>query len=270
MPDAAHRFRVFGMDCAHDAADVERAVRAVPRVAAARVSLTAQALTVQATDPAALPLVEQAVRDLGYRIAPDDGEALPAQFDPAYRRALWIVVVLNLGYGAVETAGSAMADSQALRADALDFLGDGLISLLGLIALGWRPIWRARAALLQGGFLAAMGLLVLAATGYRVLVQHLPEAGPMGLFGLGALAVNVASALVLMRHRAGDANVRAIWLFSRNDAIGNLAVVIAAGLVAAFGSPWPDLVVAAAIAGLFLHSAWRIVLDARRELRSSG
>lgn len=269
FPPSTHRFRIFGMDCAHDVADVERAVLALPGVAAARVSLTAQAMTVEAGDPATIPFVEQAVQGLGYRIAPDGGDALPARFDPGYRRALWIVVALNLGYGIIETGGSVLAGSQALRADALDFLGDGLISLLGLLALAWLPVWRARTALLQGIFLGGMGLFVLGATAYRVFVQHTPEARQMGLFGLAALAANVASALVLMPHRSGDANVRAVWLFSRNDAIGNLAVVIAAVLVAAFGSPWPDLIVAAAIAGLFLHSSWRIIVDARRELAGS-
>ena len=88
----------------------------------------------------------------------------------------------------------------------------------------------------------------------------------MGVFGVIALVINVAAAWVLVPHRKDDANVRAVWLFSRNDALGNVAVVIAAGLVAWTGTPWPDLAVAAIIAGLFLQSAWEIMNHARADL----
>lgn len=118
-------------------------------------------------------------------------------------------------------------------------------------------------------FLALLGLGVLASTGYRLLIQEQPEAAAMGILGLIALVVNVASAVVLLPHRSGDANVRAVWLFSRNDAIGNAFVVVAAGLVAWLGTPWPDLVVAALIASLFLQSAWAIIRDARVDLRDA-
>lgn len=202
----------------------------------------------------------------------DDDDDLPkdlAHITPAYRRALWIVVGLNVGYGLVEVVGGFVSGSQALKADALDFLGDGLISFLGLLAIGWSLAWRARSALIQGLFLAALGLGVLATTGYRVLVLNQPEAELMGLFGAVALVVNVASAAVLIPHRDGDANVRAVWLFSRNDAIGNAAVVAAAGLVWWSETAWPDLAVALVIAGLFLRSAWSIVRDARADLREA-
>ena len=148
---------------------------------------------------------------------------------PAYRRTLWIVVLLNLGMGVAEMTGGLVAGSQALKADALDFVGDGVITMFGLIAIAWSLAWRARAALIQGFFLAALGTGVLGATAYRVLASHNPEANIMGVFGLIALAVNVAAAWVLVPHRKGDANVRAVWLFSRNDALGNVAVVGAAG-----------------------------------------
>ena len=193
-----------------------------------------------------------------------------AHVTPAYRRALWVVVGLNVGYGLVEMAGGFVSGSQALKADGLDFLGDGLISFLGLLAIGWSLAWRARSALVQGLFLAVLGVGVLAATAYRVLVLNQPEAELMGLFGAVALAVNVAAAAVLLPHRTGDANVRAVWLFSRNDAIGNLAVVVAAGLVWWTGTPWPDLAVAVVIAGLFLQSAWSIVRDALGDLRGAA
>ncbi|MFC1457885.1 MULTISPECIES: cation diffusion facilitator family transporter [Microvirga] len=187
---------------------------------------------------------------------------------PAYRRALWTVVVLNVGYGLAEIVAGFVSGSQALKADALDFLGDGTITLLGLLAIGWSLVWRARSALLQGIFLGLLGLGILVTSAYRVFVLHQPEAEIMGLFGVIALVVNVASAWVLLPHRSGDANVRAVWLFSRNDAIGNVAVIIAAGLVAWTATPWPDLVVAVVIAGLFLQSSWAIIKDARRDLRT--
>jgi cation diffusion facilitator family transporter len=189
---------------------------------------------------------------------------------PAYRRALWTVALLNLGFGAAEIAGGLLARSQALKADALDFVGDGAITLLGLLAVRRSQHWRARSAFLQSLFLAAMGAGVFASTAYRVVVQQLPEAETMGVFGIAALAVNTGAAAILLPHREGDANVRAVWLFSRNDALGNFAVIIAAGLVAWSGTPWPDLAVAAVVAALFLHSAWEIAGDARRELRDSG
>lgn len=185
---------------------------------------------------------------------------------PAYKRALWIVVLLNIGYGMVEIVGSFLAGSQALQANSLDFIGDGLISFLGLMAVGWGLAARAKAALLQGIFLALLGLGVIGSTAYRVFVEHEPQTLLMGGFALVAFFVNVAAALVLIPHRKGDANMRAVWLFSRNDAIGNLAVVVAAVLVWWFSSPWPDLVVAFAVAGLFLQSAWSIIRDARSDL----
>ncbi|PWC26768.1 cation diffusion facilitator family transporter [Teichococcus aestuarii] len=203
----------------------------------------------------------------------DDDDDLPkdlAHITPAYRRALWIVVGLNVGYGLVEMVGGFISGSQALKADALDFLGDGLISFLGLLAISWSLAWRARSALIQGLFLAVLGLGVLATTAYRVMVLSQPEAELMGLFGAIALAVNMVAAAVLIPHREGDANVRAVWLFSRNDAIGNLAVVIAAGLVWWTGTAWPDLVVAVVIAGLFLQSAWSIIRDAQADLGSAA
>jgi cation diffusion facilitator family transporter len=189
-----------------------------------------------------------------------------AHTTPAYRRALWIVALLNLGMGAVEIVGGFFAHSQALKADALDFLGDGAITLLAVVAIRRSHYWRARSAFMQAVFLGAMGLGVFAMTAYRFFVQEIPTAATMGLFGIMALAVNVGAALILIPHRRGDASVRAVWLFSRNDALGNLAVIVAAVFVAWTQTAWPDLIVAAIVAGLFLHSAWSIFKDARREL----
>lgn len=198
------------------------------------------------------------------------GETGRAERDPAYRRALWIVILLNLGFGLIEIVGGFMADSQALKADALDFIGDGTISLFGLIALGWTAYARSRVALAQGLFLGALGLGVIAFAIWRAMNAVAPEADLMGGIGVVALIVNVSAALVLARFREGDANVRAIWLFSRNDALANIAVIIAAGLVAWTGAAWPDIAVAGVIALLFLHSAYEIVRNARHELRPAA
>ena len=196
------------------------------------------------------------------------GDVGRAEVDPAYRRALWLVVILNLGFGAAELIGGFIADSQALKADALDFLGDGSITFVGLLALGWAESTRARVALTQGLFLGALGISVLVMAAWRALNAIPPEAELMGGIGVAALAVNVIAALVLARFRKrGDAQARAIWLFSRNDAINNVAVIAAAALVYWLNSAWPDIIVAVVIAVMFLHSAAEIIGDARRELR---
>lgn len=279
--DGQARYHVTGMDCPSCVAKIEKAARVVPGVKDVKVSIASQVMTLDVEDvERQLPDVEAAVTALGYRLdrmdppQPDDAgedDRVPdlSHVTPAYKRALWTVVLLNLGYGIAEIVGSFLADSQALQADSLDFLGDGLISFLGLIAVGWGLAARARAALLQGVFLAVLGLGVLVATSYRVLVLQQPEAFLMGGFAAVAFVVNVIAAMVLIPHRKGDANVRAVWLFSRNDAIGNLAVVLAAGLVWWTATPWPDLVVAIIIAGLFLHSSWSIVRAARADLRGA-
>jgi Co/Zn/Cd efflux system component/copper chaperone CopZ len=272
------RYHVTGMDCTDCVAKIEKATRMVAGIEDVRVSLTSQVMTLRLQNGSApLAQVEQTVTGLGYQLDRLDGQggdadAAPSasHLTPGYKRALWIVVLLNAGYGVIEMVGGFLSDSQALKADALDFMGDGLISFLGLLAIAWRPVWRARSALIQGIFLGTLGVFVLASTIYRVAVQEQPEAELMGAFGLVALVVNVAAALLLLPHRSGDANARAVWLFSRNDALGNLAVVIAAGFVAWLDSPWPDLVVAFVIAGLFLQSSWAIVKDARNELSETG
>lgn len=189
-----------------------------------------------------------------------------AQHNPAYRRALTIVVALNLGFGLAELAGGFLASSQALKADSLDFLGDGSISLAGLLALAWTARARAQVALTQGLFLGTLGMGVIGFSIWRAFHATLPEAELMGVIGIVALAVNVSAAMLLSRFRKGDATVNAVWLFSRNDALANVAVIAAAGLIGWTGRAWPDLAVAGVIALLFLHSAYEIVRNARREL----
>lgn len=183
----------------------------------------------------------------------------------AYRRALWAVIAINGAMFLVETAAGVIAGSQALRADALDFLADTATYGISLFVIGMPLIWRARAALFKGVSLGIMGLWVLASTAYHVVVLDMPQAEVMGVIGLVALAANLTSVLLLLKYRDGDANVRSVWLCSRNDAIGNIAVVIAAGGVWATSTAWPDLVVAGIMASLFLWSAVQIVRQALRE-----
>lgn len=185
----------------------------------------------------------------------------------AYRRVLWMVIALNAAMFMVEVAAGYLARSQALQADALDFLGDAATYALTLLVIGRPAAWRANAALFKGVSLGALALWVVGSTLWRVVQGGAPEPMTMSAVGALALAVNVSAALLLFRFRDGDANVRSVWLCSRNDAIGNVAVMLAAAGVWASGSSWPDLVVAFAMSALFLHSATRIVRQASGELR---
>jgi len=184
----------------------------------------------------------------------------------AYRNALIAVIVINAGMFAVEAVAGFSAMSQALKADALDFLGDSVTYTLSLWAVSKSPAIRARAALFKGVSLGVMGIAVIGMTVYRVIIQGQPDGETMRLIGGIALLANVVSALILLRFRNGDANVRSVWLCTRNDAIGNVAVICAAVLVVWASSPWPDLVVAAAMGALFFQSSIGIVKQARAEL----
>lgn len=187
---------------------------------------------------------------------------------PDYKRRLWSVIALNAGMFIIETTGGHLAGSNALQADALDFLADALTYGITLAAIGTAAATRAKAALFKGFTLFLMGFWVLGSTAYHVLILGIPRAELMGAIGFLALAANVASVLLLMRYKDGDANVRSVWLCSRNDAIGNLAVMFAAGAVWLTASKWPDLIVAALMAGLFLWSAFQILRQSLAELRN--
>ncbi len=184
---------------------------------------------------------------------------------PAYRRALIAVIILNGGLFLVEMTAGALAGSRALQADALDFAADALTYGLSLAVIGRSLQLRARVAQLKGLSLAAMGLAVLGFAISDMLGPEVPRAEVLGAVGFAALAANVASVLILMRWRDGDSNVRSVWLCSRNDAIGNIAVMGAALVVAWTGSGWPDLIVAVAMAGLFLSSSVQILRKAAQE-----
>jgi len=184
-----------------------------------------------------------------------------------YKRLLWLVIAINATMFLVEMGAGAVAGSQALQADALDFLGDATTYGISLAVIGTSIQIRARAAILKALSLTAMALWVLGSTAYHVLILGIPRAEIMGAIGILALAANVASVLILMRYKDGDANVRSVWLCSRNDAIGNVTVMIAALAVWGTATKWPDLLVAAVMAGLFLTSSIQILRQSFREMR---
>jgi Co/Zn/Cd efflux system component len=186
-----------------------------------------------------------------------------------YKRRLWFVIAINASMFLVEMAAGALAGSQALQADALDFLGDATTYGISLAVIGAPIQIRARAAVLKAVSLTGMALWVLGSTAYHVLMLGIPRAEVMGIIGVLALAANAASVLILMRYKDGDANVRSVWLCSRNDAIGNVAVMIAALAVWSTATKWPDLLVAAIMAGLFLNSSIQILRQSFREMRGA-
>lgn len=189
--------------------------------------------------------------------------------DPRWRRVLWIALVANAAMFLVEIVAGVAADSRALQADALDFFGDAANFAISLSVGGMALAWRARAALLKAASMLAFGLWVLGYAIYGVLAGAEPHAPTMGLIGALALLVNVAVALLLFRYRVGDANMRSAWICSRNDAIGNLAVLVAALGVFGTGRAWPDLLVAAIMAALAIWGSVEVFGQARAELGAS-
>ena len=187
-----------------------------------------------------------------------------------YKRRLWAVIAINAAMFVIEIATGSMAQSQALKADALDFLADALTYGMSLAVIG-APLWlRSGAAMIKAISLIGMGLWVFTNTVWRFFTITDPQPEIMGAVGLLALAANLASVWLLVRYKDGDANVKSVWLCSRNDAIGNVAVMAAAGAVGLTGSHWPDLVVAIGMATLFLGSARQIMTQAIAETQHSG
>lgn len=193
-------------------------------------------------------------------------DARTAPASPAWRRALWIALAVNAGMFLIELIGGHIASSVALQADALDFLGDAANYAIALLVAGMALVWRARAALLKGVVLIGFGGWVAITAIQRALEGAPPQAFTMGAIGLLALAANVGVALMLYRFREGDANMRSVWICSRNDALGNIAVVAAAVGVFGTGSFWPDVIVAGILAGLGLWGGSQIVRQALGEL----
>ena len=186
---------------------------------------------------------------------------------PQWRRALWIALGVNAGFFLAEIMAGAAAGSASLQADALDFFGDAANYAISLGVTGMALIWRARAALMKGGTLLTFAVWVLGSTAWHAWFGTLPWAEVMGVVGVAALLANGGVALMLYRFRGGDANMRSVWICSRNDAIRNLAVMLAAAGVFGTGTGWPDVIVAAIMSGLGLQGGWQIVRQARAELR---
>ena len=190
--------------------------------------------------------------------------------NPVFRKVLWIALLVNLLMFFVEIIASHIGDSMSLQADALDFFGDAANYAISLFVLGMALHMRARASVVKGVTMGLFGLWVLGAASYRVFSGSEPEPMIMGSIALMALVANMSVAVMLYRFREGDSNMQSIWLCSRNDAIGNVAVLIAAVGVTATASRWPDLMVAIIIASLSLSAAYTILKLAFQEMRATS
>lgn len=187
----------------------------------------------------------------------------------AYRRILWLVIAINATMFAVEMTAGLMARSVSLMADAIDFLGDSFTYFITLLVLGMSLKWRASAALFKGATMGLFGLWVIGNAIYNAVIATVPEAVVMGSVGFAALLANVASAAVLFAYREGDANMRSVWLCSRNDAIGNVAVIGAGIAVGVTATGWPDYGVALIMASLQLSACYQILKRAMGELKAA-
>lgn len=189
--------------------------------------------------------------------------------DPRWRRVLWIALGLNALMFVIEIVAGFMAHSRSLQADALDFLGDAANYAISLGVAGMALQWRARAALIKGITILLFGIGVLASAVWGLLHGVTPDPFAMGIVGFLALLVNISVALMLYRYRAGDANMRSVWICSRNDAINNVLVIAAGLAVLWLGSGLPDLLVAFAMAALGISGGWQIVRQSVHELREN-
>ena len=187
---------------------------------------------------------------------------------PRYRKILIIALAINAAMFIVEVVGGFNASSVSLMADAIDFFGDAMNYAISLLVLSMSLMWRARAAFFKGITMGLFGLFVLASALWSFIHGKLPEPYTMGLIGMLALVANVSVALMLYAYREGDANMRSVWLCSRNDAIGNLAVILAAVGVFGSSSAWPDLLVAMIMASLSLTASFQISTQAFKELNT--
>jgi Co/Zn/Cd efflux system component len=181
-----------------------------------------------------------------------------------------VALAINLAMFGVEVVSGLSAQSVSLLADSLDFLGDAANYGVSLFVLGMALQWRARASLLKGATMAAFGLWVIFVTARHAIVGTVPDAPVMGVVGVVALLANGTVAALLYRYRKGDSNMASVWICSRNDAIGNVAVMLAAAGVFGTGIGWPDFLVGAAMAALALYGAWQIIRHAMSELRGTS
>jgi Co/Zn/Cd efflux system component len=198
-----------------------------------------------------------------------DHELPDGPVPPGYRRVLWIAMVANALMFLVEVLGGMASGSVSLLADAIDFFGDAGNYALSLAVLAMGLAARARAALFKAATMMAFGIGVLVRSAWGAFEGAVPEPATMGLVGVLALLTNVGVGVLLYAYREGDANMRSVWLCTRNDAIGNVAVLAAALGVLGTGTRWPDLLVAAVIAGLALTAGLSVVRQARRELQGA-
>jgi Co/Zn/Cd efflux system component len=189
------------------------------------------------------------------------------QRDAAYRRVLWAVLAINAAMFAVEIGAGVVAGSASLQADALDFLADAANYGISLFVVGLALRYRALAALGKGATMAVFGIWVLAVTGWHIYHATLPHAFTMGAIGFTALVANAASFGLLWAFRGGDANMRSAWICTRNDVLGNMAVLLAALGVFGTGTGWPDAVVATIMAALALQGATVVIRQSLAELR---
>lgn len=185
---------------------------------------------------------------------------------PKYRKILWVALIINFYMFLVEVLSGFNAHSVSLMADAIDFFGDAANYGISLAVLSMSLMWRARAALFKGLTMGIFGLFVLASAAWSFVNGKVPEAYTMGVIGTLALVANVSVAIMLYAYREGDANMQSVWLCSRNDAIGNLAVMLAALGVFGSGSAWPDLLVAVIMASLGISAAIQVIKKARVEM----
>lgn len=185
---------------------------------------------------------------------------------PGYRRILWIALIVNLAMFGLEIGAGVASGSVSLLADAIDFFGDAANYGLSLAVLSMGVAWRSGTAMLKAVSMLLFGAVVLGRAVWGALVGETPEPVTMGAVGVLALAANLAVAWLLYAYREGDANMRSVWLCTRNDAIGNLAVLLAALGVVGTGTRWPDLAVAAIMAGLALSAGVSVLRQARAEL----
>jgi cation diffusion facilitator family transporter len=197
-------------------------------------------------------------------------EGDPQRGNPAYRRVLWIVLAINAVMFGVEIGAGLTAGSASLQADALDFLGDAANYAISLFVVGMALRYRAIAALAKGSTMGLFGLWVIGVTVWHAWHGTIPQAATMGAVGFAALVANIASFVLLWRHRAGDANMQSAWICTRNDVLGNLAVLLAALGVFGTGAGWPDFIVAAIMALLALQGAAVVARQAIEELRRTS
>ena len=197
----------------------------------------------------------------------DDGCAgVSRAHERRFRRILWIVLFANIAMFIVEIGASWKAESTALMADAIDFLGDAINYGVSLVALAAGAMWRSRVALAKGWVMGLYGVAVLLVAAWNVMRGASPEPSIMAVIATLALLVNVGAAFLLYAFRDGDANMRSVWLCSRNDAIGNAAVLLAAAGVFGTGSLWPDVAVAVLLGILGVSASRHVILHARKEL----